>query len=59
MLYLLRKEVLSIMTKKTENQILLNVPSELLEKIEDYQFKKRISSRSEAIRELIKKGLEK
>lgn len=31
----------------------------LLRKIEDYQFGKRLSSRSEAIRQLIKSGLEK
>lgn len=47
------------MGKKTDNQILLNLPDKLLEDIENYQFKKRISSRSEAIRQLIKKGLEK
>jgi len=31
----------------------------LLRKIEDYQFGKRLSSRSEAIRQLIRSGLEK
>lgn len=45
------------MDKKTSNQVLLSLPSELLKKIEDYQFENRIKSRSEAIRQLIKKGL--
>lgn len=40
-------------------QILLTLSFELLQKIEDYQFNNRISNRSEAVRELIKKGLEK
>jgi len=47
------------MNKKTENKILLSVPNSLLKEIEDYQFKNRIKSRSEAIRQLIKKGLVK
>lgn len=45
------------MNKKTENKILLSVPNSLLKEIEDYQFENRIKSRSEAIRQLIKKGL--
>lgn len=44
---------------KTENQVLINFPTELLKKIDDYRFKNRISSRSETIRQLIEKGLEK
>lgn len=45
--------------KVTKNKILLPLPDELLEKIEDYQFDNRISSRVEAIRQLIEKGLKK
>lgn len=45
------------MSKTTDNFINLAVSNKLLEKIEDYQFDNRIKSRSEAIRELIRKGL--
>lgn len=47
------------MDKKTSNKVLLSIPDSLLKKIEDYQFEQRIPSRSEAIRLLIEKGLEK
>lgn len=40
-------------------QVLLTLPKELLKKIEDYQFENRIKNRSEALRILISKGLEK
>ena len=40
-------------------QILLVVEEELLEQIDDYRFDNRISSRSEAVRQLIKAGLKK
>lgn len=40
-------------------QVLLTISKKLLSKIEDYQFNNRIPSRSEAIRLLIEKGLEK
>jgi len=44
---------------KTKNtQVLVTIPNEDLEKIEDYQFNNRIKSRTEAIRILINKGLE-
>lgn len=43
---------------KTDKFINLGLSNELLNKIEDYQFENRINSRSEAIRKLIKKGLE-
>jgi len=44
---------------KTKNtQVLVTFPNELLEKVEDYRFENRIENRSEAIRELIRKGLE-
>lgn len=45
------------MDKKTSNKVLLSLPDNLLKKIEDFQFKERVSSRSEAIRILIEKGL--
>ena len=45
------------MTKQTENQILINISNSLLKGIEDYQFKNRIKSRSEAIRQLIQIAL--
>lgn len=37
--------------------ILVNFPNELLERVEDYQFSHRKSSRTKAILELIEKGL--
>ncbi|WP_320165389.1 hypothetical protein [uncultured Trichococcus sp.] len=39
-------------------QILLTIPHELKEAIEDYRFENRISSRNAAILELIKKSLD-
>lgn len=45
--------------KDVNAQLLLTLPKELLKKIEDYQFDNRIPSRSEAIRNLIEKGLDK
>ncbi|HWI50234.1 MAG TPA: hypothetical protein VNU45_18645 [Rummeliibacillus sp.] len=44
---------------KTKNTpINVNFPNELLGKVEDYQFENRIKNRTQAILELIKKGLE-
>ena len=43
---------------KTDKFINLGISKEMLEQIENYQFDNRINSRSEAIRQLIKKGLE-
>lgn len=45
--------------KDVNTQVLLTISKELLDKVEDFQFKNRIPSRSEAIRMLIEKGLEK
>lgn len=45
--------------KDVNTQLLLTLPKELLKKIEDYQFDNRIPNRSEAIRKLIEKGLDK
>jgi len=42
-------------TKKP--QVLLTMDDELLERIEDYRYENRIPTRSETIRQLIKKGL--
>ena len=40
-------------------QVLITIPLELLKDIEDYWHEKKIKNRTEAIRELIIKGLEK
>lgn len=45
--------------KDKNTQILLTISKELLEKVEDFQFENRIPNRSEALRLLIEKGLEK
>ncbi|HCG4535547.1 TPA: hypothetical protein NJY08_004391 [Salmonella enterica subsp. enterica serovar Typhi str. AG3] len=45
--------------KDKNTQVLVTIPNEMLEKIEDFQFENRIKNRSEAIRILIEKGLEK
>lgn len=44
---------------KLSEKLLLNISKEMLKEIEDFQFNNRISSRSEAIRVLIEKGLGK
>lgn len=44
--------------KDKNTQVLVTIPNEMLQKIEDYQFDNRIKNRSEAIRVLIEKGLE-
>lgn len=44
--------------KEKNTQVLVTIPNEMLQKIEDYQFDNRIKNRSEAIRTLIEKGLE-
>lgn len=43
--------------KSKNTQILITFPNDLLEKIEDYRFENRVDNRSEAIRQLIIKGL--
>ena len=43
--------------KELNSQVLLTLPKELLKEIENYQFENRIKNRSQAIRELIEKGL--
>lgn len=45
--------------KEKNTQVLVTFPNELLQEIEDYKFDNRFPNRSEAIRDLIKKGLEK
>lgn len=45
--------------KDKNTQVLVTIPNEMLKRIEDFQFDNRIKNRSEAIRELIQKGLEK
>ena len=39
-------------------KLLLVIEKELLEKVDDYRFDNRIPSRAEAVRELLRKGLE-
>lgn len=43
--------------KDKNTQILLTIPNELKEKVEDYQFSNRKPSRTAAILELIERGL--
>ena len=47
------------MSQKKENhtKILVNLPDELLEKIEDYKFTNRCKDRNEAIERLLNKAL--
>jgi len=45
--------------KDKNTQVLVTISREMLEEIENYQFDNRIKSRTEAIRILIQKGLEK
>lgn len=45
--------------KEKNTQVLVTIPNDLLKRIEDYQFENRIKNRSEAIRDLLKKGLER
>ena len=43
--------------KENNSQVLLTISKETLKRVEDYQFENRIKNRSEAIRDLIEKGL--
>lgn len=43
--------------KEKNTQILVTLNKDMLTKIEDFQFDNRIKSRTEAIRQLIEKGL--
>lgn len=45
--------------KEKNIQVLVTFPHDLFKEIEDYQFANRVPNRNEAIRLLIKKGLEK
>jgi len=45
--------------KEKNTQVLVTITRKMLEEIEDFQFGNRIKNRSEAIRILINKGLEK
>ncbi|GAA3722993.1 hypothetical protein GCM10022378_11320 [Salinicoccus jeotgali] len=44
--------------KEKNRQVLVTFTNEQLKRIEDYQFENRIPSRTEAIRDLVDKGLE-
>lgn len=53
------KELIKLAIDKTKNTpVNVTFPNELLQKVEDYQFENRIKNRTQAILELIKKGLE-
>jgi hypothetical protein len=57
--YKIVKELAIMAIDQSKNaQILLTIPHELKEKIEDYRFENRIQSRNAAILELIKTALE-
>jgi len=47
------------MMTEQKKPILLYLDDEMLQKVDDYRFKNRISSRNEALRNLIEIGLEK
>lgn len=44
--------------KEKNTHVLVTFPIELLEQVEDYRFNHRFGSRNEAIRDLVKKGIE-
>lgn len=45
--------------KDKNTQILVTFPNEMVEQIEKFWHEKKLKNRSEAIRELVKQGLEK
>lgn len=46
------------MSEKTDKTFInIQIPTEMLDWIDDYRFKNRIQSRSEAVRQLIEKSL--
>ena len=47
-----------MMSEKTDKTFInIQIPTEMLDWIDDYRFKNRIQSRSEAVRQLIEKAL--
>ena len=53
------KELVYVAVDKKENtQILVTFPNEMVKEIENYWHKNKVKNRSEAIRMLIRKGLE-
>ena len=53
------KELVYVAVDKKENtQILVTFPNEMVKEIENYWHKNKVKNRSEAIRVLIRKGLE-
>lgn len=46
------------MEKEKDPRIITPIPTALLEAIDDFRFEKRLASRAEAIRHLIKRGLD-
>lgn len=54
-----REKQRSGIDKSKHSQILVTLPNELAEEIEEYWHAKKLKNRSEAIRELIKEGLKR
>ncbi len=44
--------------KEENTQILVTFPNEMVEQIKEYWHEKKLNNRNEAIRELVRKGLE-
>lgn len=58
--YILIERRIDMAVDKEKNvQVLVTFPHDLLKEIENYQFANRVPNRNEAIRLLVKKGLEK
>lgn len=45
--------------KENHTKVLLNIPNEMLEKVDEYRFKHRFNTRLDALNSLIEKGLER
>jgi metal-responsive CopG/Arc/MetJ family transcriptional regulator len=48
---------LTSMEEPKDQRIIIPMPKSLVDEVDDYRFKNRIASRSEAVRELLQKGL--
>ena len=57
-LYKTKGGVLMAIDSEKNTQVLVTMPWDLKEEIEDYQFANRVPSRTAAILELIRKGLD-
>lgn len=45
--------------KNKNKQVLVTIPNEMLEEIEDFRFAKKYNNRNEAIRALIQSGIDR